>query len=175
MARLGPVRSVGLNNGTNFVGAANELRKILDERNHEQVKRYLQKNGSDWITWGNNPPAASHIGTVWERQIETSRTIIDALVKTHSWSLFDENFRTLLAETEAIINSRPRKVDTLSDVNNQIPLSPSNLLTQKTNVVLRPPGNFDRPDLYSQLRWRQQNISLGNFGYFKEISSEHSD
>ena len=37
--------------------------------NHEQIKHYLQKNGSDWIIWGNNPPAASHMRGIWERQI----------------------------------------------------------------------------------------------------------
>ena len=47
IARRGPVRSIRSENGTNFVGAANELRKALDEMNHEQVKYYLQKNGRD--------------------------------------------------------------------------------------------------------------------------------
>ena len=47
-----------------------------------------------------------------------------------------ENFWTLWAETEEIINSRPFTVETLSDVNSQIPLSPINLLTQKTNVLV---------------------------------------
>ena len=32
--------------------------------NHEQVNHYLQKNGSDWIAWKNNPPAASHVGGI---------------------------------------------------------------------------------------------------------------
>ena len=50
IARRGPVRSIRSDNGTNFVGTANELRKALDEMNHEQVKHYLQKNGNDWIT-----------------------------------------------------------------------------------------------------------------------------
>ena len=54
--RRGPVRSIRSDNGTSLVGEANELRKALDEMNHE----HLQKNGIDWITWGNNPPAASH-------------------------------------------------------------------------------------------------------------------
>ena len=58
IARRGPVISIRSDNGTNFVGASNELRKALDEMNHEQVKHYLQKNGSDRITWENNPPAA---------------------------------------------------------------------------------------------------------------------
>ena len=163
IARQGPVRSIRSDNGTNFVGTENELRKPLDEMNHEQVKHYLQKNGSDWITWENSPPAASHMGGIWEHQIRTARTILDALLKTHSCSLNDKNFRTLLAETEGIINSRLLTVETPSDVNSQIPLSPSNLITQKTNVVLPPPSNFDRPDLYSQRRWRQIQHIAGEF------------
>ena len=114
--------------------------------NHEQVKHYLQKNGSDWITLENNPPAASHMGGIREHQIRTTRTTLDALLKTHL-CINNEKFRTLLAETEKIINSRSLKVETLSDVTSQIPFSPNNLLTQKTNVVLPPPDNFDRPDL----------------------------
>ena len=154
IARRDPFRSIRSDNGTNFVGAANELRKALDEMNHKQVKHYLQNHGSDWITWENNPPAASHMGGILERQIQTAWTILDALLKTHSCSLNDENFRTLLAETEGINNSRPLTVEALGDVNSQIPLSPSNLRTQKTSVTLLPPGNFDRPDLYSRCRWR---------------------
>ena len=50
MARPGLVRSIRSDNGTNLIGAANELRKALDEMNCGQVKHYLQKNGSDWIT-----------------------------------------------------------------------------------------------------------------------------
>ena len=69
IGRIGPARSIRSDNGTSLVGEANELRKALDEMNHEQIKHYLQKNGSDWITWGNNPPAASHMRGIWERQI----------------------------------------------------------------------------------------------------------
>ena len=56
-----------------------------------------------------------------------------------------------MAEVESIINSRPLTVETLSDINS---LSPSNLLTMKTNVVMPPPGVFTKPDLYSIRRWR---------------------
>ena len=151
----GPVRSIRLDNSINFDRAANELRKVLDEMNHEQVKHYLQKNGSDWMTWENNPPTASHMGGIWERQIRTAKTVLDALLKTHSCSLNVETFRTLFAETEGIINSRLLTAETLHDVNSQIPLLPGNLLIQKTSVVLPPPGHFDRQDLYSRRRWRQ--------------------
>ena len=56
------------------------------------------------------------MGGIWEQQIQTVRTILDALLKTHSCTLNDENFRTLLAGTEGIINSRPLTVETRSDV-----------------------------------------------------------
>ena len=138
--------------------------------NHELVKHYLQKNGSDWTTWENNPSAASHLGGIWERQIRITRTILDGLLKTHSYSLSDENVKTLLAETEGIINSRPLTVETLSDANSQILLSPSNLLTHKTSIVLPPPGNFDRPHLYLWWNGDKFNISLRNFSQVGEIN-----
>ena len=84
IARRGPVRSIRSNNGTNFVGPTNELRKALDEMNHEQVKYYLQKYGSDWITWENNPPAASHMGGIWECQIQTRPLTVDTLSDVNS-------------------------------------------------------------------------------------------
>ena len=34
-------------------------------------------------------------------------------------------------------------------------LSPSELLTMKTDVILPPPGTFSRPDIYSRKRWRR--------------------
>ena len=101
------------------------------------------------------------MGGVWERRIRNSRTILDDLFKTLSCGL--NNFKALLAETEGIINSRSLTIETLSAVSSQIPLSPSNLLTQKTNVVVPPLGNFDRPNLYSRRRWRQIQHIAGEF------------
>ena len=117
VAKRGHVAAIGSDNGTNLVGTANGLSKAHDEMNHEQVKCYLRKNEGDWIIWENNPSTASHMGGVWGRRIRTARTILDALLKTHSCSLNDKNFGKLLTETEEIINSRPFTVETLSDVN----------------------------------------------------------
>ena len=99
-----------------------------------------------------NPPGPSHMGGIWECQICSARAILEGLLKTHGSSLNSENLRTLITETEAIINSRPRKVETLSDVSSEMPLSPSYLFTMKTDVILPPPGTFLRPDIYSRRR-----------------------
>ena len=116
---------------------------------HDKIKSFLQENGADWILWHNNPPGASHMGGVWERQIRSAKIILEGLLKTHSHSLNDESLRTLMAEVELIINSRPLTVETISDSKSKIPLSPRNLLTMKTSVI-SPPGEFSKPDAYSK-------------------------
>ena len=103
--RRGKVRSIRSDNGTNFFGTNSELRKALEEMSQEQIRDYLLQNGTDWITWYKNPPGVSYMGGVWERQIQSARNILVALLKTHGQSLNDEGLRTLVAETEAIINS----------------------------------------------------------------------
>ena len=86
------------------------------------------------------------MGGVWERQIRSARYILATLVKTHGHSLNDEELITLMAETEAIINSRSLTVESLSDVNSE---------TMKGDVIMPPPEVFNRPDLYSRRRWRR--------------------
>ena len=45
---------------------------------------------------------------------------------------------------EAVMNSRPLTVELLSDGNSLNPISPSNLLTMKSKIVMPPPGEFGR-------------------------------
>ena len=67
----------------------------------------MQASGGDWITWKRNPPYASHMSGVWERQIHSARSILSSLMQTHGRSLDEESLATLMAETEGILNSRP--------------------------------------------------------------------
>ena len=100
---------------------------------------------------------------VWERQIPNARSILAALLKTHGQSFNEEGLRTLVAKTKAIINSRPLTVESLSDVNSEIILSPSNLLAINSDVFMPPPELFNRPDLDSRIRWRQVQHNVGEF------------
>ena len=72
--RRGQVSSIRTDNGTNFVGAENELRRALDEMDNDRIQTFLSTEGCDWIVWKRNPPEASHMGWVWERQIRRIRT-----------------------------------------------------------------------------------------------------
>ena len=136
-------------NGNNFVGAVKELRKCFQDMNE-----YLQMHGADRITWINNPPTASDMSGVWERQIRTARGILNALVKTHGKSLDKELLHTVVVEVEALGNSRPMTTETISDAKCGIPLSPANLLSMKSKVILPLPGCFSSADIYCRKRWR---------------------
>ena len=149
IARRGNRRILRCDNGSNFVGAQRELAKAFQEMDHQKIQHFLENLGSDYITWHRNPPAASHIGGVWERQILMS------LLVTHGRSLNDKSLRTLFAETEAILNSRPLTVETLGDVKSEKHLSPNNILTMKTKVVMPPPGEILRADEFSRGHWRR--------------------
>ena len=67
----GPIQQLRSDQGTNSVGAKNELQAALYEMNHEKIQRELLKDNCDWFTWKMNVPHASHMGGVWERQIRT--------------------------------------------------------------------------------------------------------
>ena len=97
----------------------------LIQSDNTKFSQFLQGKITDWIMWQRNTPAASHMGGVWEQQIRPERSILLSLLKTHSQSLNDKSFPTLMAEVEGITNSRLLTVETLSDVSGYKPLSPS--------------------------------------------------
>ena len=113
------------------------------------------------ISTGTHPYPSPHFlhiepyGGVLERQIQSARTMQISLLHTHGRSLNDESLRTILAETEVIVNSRPLTVDMLGDVQSEQPICPSNVLTTESKVVLPPPAFFVTADEYSRKRWRQ--------------------
>jgi hypothetical protein len=154
LARRGFVRELISDNGKNFIGAENEWKKGYQAMDHSRIGEFLLSESCDWIVWKKNPPSASHMGGVWERQIRSVRNVLTSLLREHSSALSDESFRTLLAEAECIVNSRPLTVENLNDPTS-VPITPNSLLTMKTKVVLPPPGEFQRADLYCRKRWRQ--------------------
>lgn len=110
-----------------------------------------------------NVPHASHMGGVWERQIRTARNAIEAILLRHGSQLDDESLRTFMTEAEAIINCCPLAVNDLNSPDCLDPLTPNHLLTMKSNVVLPPPGSFQRADLYSKKRWCRVQYLVNEF------------
>ena len=155
IGRRGNICLMKFDNGINFVSAIKELRQAFQKMDHNQISQYLQRHGADWRARIRKPLTASHMGGVWEQQIRTARTMLNALLKTHGRSLDDELLYTLLIELKAIVNSRPMTTGTINYVQSHVPLSPSNLLTMNSKVVMSPPGRFRPADTYCRKRWRR--------------------
>ena len=163
VGRRGPVRQLRSDQGTNFVGAKNELQQALSTLEHEKIRQELVKNNCDWVDFKMNVPEASHMGGAWERQIRTVRNVLASLLAQHAAQLDDETLRTFMVEAEAIVNCRPLTVDTINSPQMPEPLTPSHLLTMKSKVILPPPGEFQRADLYSRKRWRRVQFLVNEF------------
>lgn len=147
LSRRGAVKMFRSDNGTNFVGGVNELKRCIESWNKEQIHDFLLQQNIKWVF---NAPGASHAGGVWERMIRTIRQIFMSLVREQT--LNDESLSTFMCETEAIINGRPLTVVS-SDSRDLNPISPNDLLIMKPNDSL-PPGIFETTDTYSKKRWR---------------------
>ena len=128
---------------------------------HDEIRVKLLKENIDWIF---NPPAASHMGDVWERQIRTTRKVLSGLMEEYGHCLDEESFRTLMCEVEAIINSRP--LTTVSGEPGDLePLTPNHILTTKSTVIFPPPGKFQQNDVYTRRRWRRVQHLANLFWY----------
>lgn len=85
------------------------------------------------------------MGGILERRIRTAWKTLEALLKTNDSSLNNEVPRTVIVEIETTINSRSLIVETMSNINSEIPLPTSHLLTMKTDFILPPPEIFLKP------------------------------
>ncbi len=147
-ARRGKVCLLRSDQGTNFVAADKELRKITSEWNNDaKMHKYFTKVG---IKWQFNPPYASSHGGVWERQIRTCRKVLAGLVTEQT--LTDEGLVTLMCLVENVVNNRPITTVSMSPQDPE-PLTPNHLLLLRAETC--PPGFFKADDIYARQRYRQ--------------------
>ena len=167
----GPIRQLRSDRGSNFVGAERELRLAISELDEDGIRQFLLKENCDYFGFKMNVPVASHMGGIWERQIRSVRNVMSYLLHEHGRQLDDESLRTFLYEASAIVNSRPLSTETINDPLSDPPLSPNMLLTMKSDVILPPPGNFQKADLYCSKRWRRTQHLVNEF--WKRWRSEY--
>lgn len=141
IAIRGAVSTIRCDQGTNFIGAFNDLAKNLEgslSSSHPQIKFIF------------NPPHSSNMDGVWERLIRSARNILKGMGQRHGGRLSTPQLRTLFYEVMAVMNCRPLGAVT----DEQTPLTPNMLLTMKSQVTLPAPGLFEEADIYSRKRWR---------------------
>ena len=133
ISRKGPVRLLRSDQGTNF--AKRELQQALAEFDQVKIKEELHRHNGDWVDFKFNVPSASHMGGTWERQIRSVRNVLSAILQKNGTQLNDESLN-ILCETEPIVNSQPLTTTTMSPADSVESLTPNQLLTMKTRVLL---------------------------------------
>ena len=100
--------TVHSDNGTNFVGAENELNALVKEMpDHEDFKKFKEKRCIDWRF---QPPRAPHFGGAHESLVRSTKKALYRALDLEKAGLrypSDEMLRTLLAEIGGLLNSRP--------------------------------------------------------------------
>ena len=147
IARRGSPHVIRSDNGTNLTSGEKELGKAIGGWKKSKTGKFLLQKEVRWVF---NPPAASHMGGIWERMIRSVRKVLNALLKNQSPN--DEGLSTLMCEVEAILNSRP--LTKVSDPNDLQALSPNHFLLLRAGPE-SPPGIFAENDQFTQKRWRQ--------------------
>ena len=156
ISRRGVPEKIRSDNGTNFVGGNKELQESIQRWNedHKTKENLLIRD----IKWEFNPPAASHMGGVWERQIRTVRKVLNAILRDQV--LDDERLSTVFCEVESIVNNRPL-TPVSDDPKDLKPLTPNDLL-QLGKGLKTSPGTFRKDDMYGR-RWRHVQYLADQF------------
>lgn len=142
IARRGVPEKIRSDNGTNFVGGNNTLQECFEIwHTNDKLRDMLLIRK---IKWEFNPPAASHMGGVWERQIRSIRKVMNAILKEQITD--DERLDTLFCEVESIINSRPL-TPVSDDPTDLKALTPNDLLRVGEGLIT-PPGSCRKDDAY---------------------------
>jgi Pao retrotransposon peptidase/Family of unknown function (DUF5641)/Protein of unknown function (DUF1759) len=156
----GPIKSIRCDNGSNFVGASNELSKELSM---QKVSAILKENSCKFYF---NPPTASHMGGLFERQIRTVKSVLRGLLTKYEGLIDTSTLRTVLYEVMAVVNSRPLSVEDMSDPSGTI-ITPNHLLTGKTLcggiLQTQPMVEFDPEEIYGRHRWRKAQAIAEEF------------
>lgn len=160
VSRRGKPRKLFSDNGTNFVGANNELKRfqqIINKSQNEIINAIT--NEGNTIEWEFIPPRSPHFGGMWESSIK--------LVKKHLTKVigkailtFNELY-TILTQIEATVNSRPL-CPLSDDPRDLLPLTPAHFLIGRSystvadeNVELT---NENRLTHYQRLQQLKQHF-----------------
>ncbi|XP_018403170.1 PREDICTED: uncharacterized protein LOC108780080 [Cyphomyrmex costatus] len=146
IARRGRPSIIYSDNGRNFVGASNLLKRI----NWKKIARHGAINEIEWYF---NPPSAAWWGGWWERLI---RILKDLLKRTLGrTSLNYEEMFTVLCDCEAVINSRSLTYMT-EEAAEAVAITPAMFLQDIQEEGIPDLDQIGRTQLAKNLRYRQR-------------------
>ncbi|XP_033363222.1 uncharacterized protein LOC117241396 [Bombus vosnesenskii] len=143
IARRGFCVTIYSDNGTNFVGANNELRELRNLLQSDDHKAQVQSFLADRrIEWHFIPPNSPHFGGLWEAAVKSFKRHLRRVVGNELLTF--ENLNTLIIEIESMLNSRPL-TPISSDPNDLLVLTPGHFLIGDSLTSFRERDFRDTP------------------------------
>ncbi|XP_065368962.1 uncharacterized protein LOC135961390 [Calliphora vicina] len=105
IGRRGLPQKVVSDNGRNFVGANRTLRREFTTFINTTSQDIAQKYISHGFDWSFIPPQAPHMGGLWEAAVKSFKFHLKRVAGAYRFNF--EEFTTLLARIEGVLNSRP--------------------------------------------------------------------
>lgn len=102
IVRRGRVEHMHSDNGLNFVGAANELRRLLEQWDKNELESGIAQRQ---IHWHFNTPRAPHHGGLWEALVKQVKFLFYREYANYRFTY--EEMNTAVVRIEGCLNSRP--------------------------------------------------------------------
>lgn len=171
LARRGPVLYLYSDNGTNYIGAKNQLDELYSLLNSRDYNSAMQNElNSQKIKWKFSVPSGPHMSGIWESSIKSVKTHLYKIVGTQILSF--EELSTVLAQIECLLNSRPLCPLSTTDSSEPVALTPSHFLTfqplshlPSRDVISEPPNRLTRYELLDRMvqtfwkRWSSEYLN----------------
>lgn len=143
-SRRGKPSTICTDNATNFKGASSELKRLynLIKNPNEDVINYLS---NEEIAWKFIPPNSPNFGGLWEAGVKSFKYHLKRAVGNSHLTL--EQFLTVTAQIEAILNSRPL-TPLSSDPNDFAVLTPGHFLIGRPLTSIAEQDVTAKPDNY---------------------------
>lgn len=170
VSRRGKPYQMYSDNGSNFLGANQEL-KQLGIFLRENEKTLTESINNEGVLWSFIPPHSPHFGGLWEAGVKATKFHMRR-VASNALLTF-EKFYTLLVQIEAVLNSRP--LSPLSnDPSDCTPLTPYHFLIGRPITTVPDPDFIQVPENrlshFQQIQRLQQHFwSRWSLEYVSEL------
>lgn len=159
IARRGRCLELHSDHGTNFVGAAKELKDLFNVEKSTMIQEVAESLALNGTSWHFIPPKSPNFGGLWEAGIKSTKYHIKRVIGDST--LTYEEMSTLLNQIEACLNSRPLSL-MHNDPNEPTPLTPGHFLIGEPLVTV-PETNYENSNVSTLKRWQLTQRMLQTF------------